>query len=755
MRSSGDGSEGHARSSGSRPGTPARKTRRQKLLDWPRRHDRLMPWLLLIGVFLCGLSLFPRHRESRHASYRLGTVQPKAVIADFDFPINKDVVVLESEQQEAMKAVPPVLVYQDSVRTEAMSALERLQRTIVDLRGNRTPDDAVGEDRGVALSQSVYLALLTGDPSSIFAQARGILRGRFERGIVSEDLERQLGQIQRASLVSGAVDWVGPTDRFFGPERIRRELRDRGDESPEALAVAEVVERFAWPNVVYDDAATVARKRIAHEAVDPSIGMVLKGEKIVGAHERITPEVLLMLQSHEFWRQRREATEGMSPQLGVSAGRFLLLCLLLIGFVLYMQAYRREIVTQLDDLTLLATSMAVFLLLGGLTLNALHLSAYLIPVSGFAVMISLLYDERLALVATSFLTAIIGMVTDLGLTFVLVIGFGAVAAILSVHQLRDRRQLYRLLLYVPLVHIGALIVMGMLGSVPFEQMLTDALYLVANPFIAAGFALFAVPLSETLFGKCTNLTLLELLDLNRPLLRRLMLEAPGTYHHSLMVGTLAEAGAQAIAANPLMARVQGYYHDIGKLRKPEYFIENMMAGRKNPHDKLAPTMSRLILESHVRDGLQLASVSKLPKAVRESIAQHHGTGIMTYFYHKARQMGTQVPETEYRYPGPRPRSREVAIVLLADQVDAASRSLQEPTPSRLQGLVKQLVEKRALEGELDESFLTLKDMAALREAFVPILTALFHGRISYPTLEQKSAKLSSGVGHEPATKAEG
>jgi len=714
-----------------------------------------MPWLLLVGVFLCGLSLFPRHRESRPTLYRLGTVQPKAVIADFDFPINKDAAVLESEQQEAMRAVPPVLVYQDSVRTEALSALERLQRTIIDLRGNRTPDEAVGEDRGVALSQGVYLALLTGDPSSIFSQARGILRSHFERGIASEELERRLGQMQRASLVSGAVDWVGPTDRFFGPERIRREFAGRMDESPEALAVAELVERFAWPNIVYDDAATVARKRLAHEAVDPSIGMVLKGEKIVGAHERITPEVLLKLQSHEFWRQRREATEGMRPQLGIYAGRFLLLCLLLIGLVLYMRAYRGEIVGHLEDLTLLATSLAVFLLLGGLTLNVLHLSAYLIPVAGFAVMIALLYDERLALVATGFLTTIIGMVTGLGLTFVLVVGFGAVAAILSVHQLRDRRQLYRLLLYVPLVHIGTLVIMGMLGSVPFEQMLTDALYLVANPFIAAGFALFAVPLSETLFGKCTNLTLLELLDLNRPLLRRLMLEAPGTYHHSLMVGTLAEAGAQAIGANPLMARVQGYYHDIGKLRKPEYFIENIMAGRKNPHDKLAPTMSRLILESHVRDGLQLAAESKLPRAVRDSIAQHHGTGVMTYFYHKARQMGTQVPETEYRYPGPRPRSREVAIVLLADQVDAASRSLHEPTPSRLQGLVKQLVEKSALEGELDESFLTLKDMAAMRGAFVPILTALFHGRISYPTLEQKSAKLSSGVGHEPAAKAEG
>ncbi len=753
MKTGADASEGAVRSGGGR-GSGGRSLRAY-LTKWPQRNARWIPWLLLVAVFLCGASLFPRSSEVQTTTYRLGTVQTKAVIANSDFPVNKDPATLEAERQEAMAAVPPVLVRQDTVAVQALRSLDRLQETLIDLRGNRPPDQAIPEDDDVAISPSVYLTLSQLEPASIFAQARGLLRECFDRGVVSAELEERLENIDRATLVSRGVDWVGPTHRFLGPQKIEQLLAARGDNSREALAVAELVMRFAQPNVVYDEQATAARKRLAHDAIDPSVGMVLKGEKIVGAHERITSEVLRKLESYEAHKQHLAETEGSGMRLGVVAGRALLLAMLLGGFSFYLASYRPEILRQLDDLTLLAASFGAFLLLGGLTLNALRLSAYLIPVAGFAVMVTLLYDERLALMATGFLTTIIGMVTEQGLIFVVVIGFGSVAAILSVHQLRDRRQLYRLLLYVPLTHIASLGVMGLAASLAFEQLLTDALYLVANPFIAAGFALFAVPLTETSFGKCTNLTLLELLDLNRPLLRRLMLEAPGTYHHSLMVGTLAEAGAQAIGANPLMARVQGYYHDIGKLRKPDYFIENLMAGRKNLHDKLAPTMSRLILEAHVRDGLALARESKLPKVVRDGIAQHHGTGVMTYFYHKAKQMGTDVPETEYRYPGPRPRSRETAVVFLADQVDAASRSLQEPTPSRLRGLVKQLVEKRAMEGELDESQLTLKDLAALRDAFVPILTALFHGRISYPTLEQRSAKFTSGVGSEPAAKAEG
>ncbi len=724
-----------------------------RIAELPARRPRMARLGMALVALLCGISTFPRQEAYEGETYRVGTVQPKAVIAEFDFPILKDPAVLEQEQRETMAAVAPVLVMQDSVRVAALAELEALRERIDDMRSNQVPQPQDETEHDVRLSQNAYLALLTMDSRTIFRDVRQRLGELFERGIVTEERARELAG-GRATLLSGGVDWVGPASRFASPQRIESDLQELAGSGPEGRAVAELVERFAWPNVRYDARATEERRQLARDAVEPTVGRVLKGEKIIGAHERITPEAVQKLESYEEARHLHGAQLELQEQVLSWVGRALMLGFLLGGFVLYLWAYRREVVESASDLLLVTLAFSSFLLLGGLVLNVLRLSGYLIPVAGFAVVITLLFDERFALVATAFLTGILGLVTNEGVAFIVVIGFGAVAAILSVHQLRDRRQLYRLLLYVPMVHLAMLGAVGMLSSLAFEEMLAQALYLVANPFIAAGFALFAVPISEQIFGRCTNLTLLELLDLNRPLLRRLMIEAPGTYHHCLMVGTLSEAGASAIGANPLMTRVQGYYHDIGKIKKPEYFIENQMAGRKNPHDKLAPTMSRLILESHVRDGITLARENKLPRLVRDAIAQHHGTSLMTFFYHRAKQRDPQVSETEYRYPGPRPRSRELGVVLLADQIDAAARSLDEPTPSRLRGVIKQLIEKRVLDGELDDSHLTLKDLAAIRDAFIPILMGLFHGRISYPKVEQSRGKTSAGATAESAAKAE-
>jgi putative nucleotidyltransferase with HDIG domain len=708
-------------------------------------------WLLIALVFVCGLSLFPKQTDYRRTVYKTNVAAPHTLVARFDFPIYKEQSLLRLEQEQAQAAVPPVLVRHDSVQVAALTTLESLRRTILDLRRNRLEMES-DEHGGHGLSQNAYPALFTHDAEEIFREAAGELRVFYDRGIVSEALEQQIEGCRYATLVVGGRDRVTPTDLLISPLRIRqlKAVAPAGRQQ----AIGELVQEHAWPNVTYDEAATRAARQFAKDAVDPTLGTVAKGDTIVEVRRVINEEILRKLDSYEIVRAQRVPSLLLRERVLSFVGRAMILALALAGLVLYLVSYRPEIVADLSDATLLSSLLGLGFLVGGLTLNVLHLSGYLIPVAAFAVVIAMLYDERLALVTGVMMTAAVGLVNDGGLDFIVVIGLGTAVAILSVRQLRDRRQLYRLLLFVPLVHLVARAALALIQSLPFEEMLGDALYLVANPFIAAGIALFAVPLSETLFEKCTDLTLLELLDLNRPLLRRLMLAAPGTYHHALMVGTLADAGASAIGANAQLARVIGYYHDIGKMKKPDYFIENLTVGSKNPHDKLAPAMSRLILESHVRDGVALAREFNLPRVVRDGIVQHHGTGLMTYFYHRAVKKDPLVPETEYRYPGPKPRSREAAIVLLADQVDAAARSLEDPTPSRLRGLVKQLIEKRALEGELDESCLTLRDLAALREAFIPILVALFHGRVSYPTMEPSRGKAAARSPAEPAAKAE-
>ncbi|MBD3236986.1 MAG: HDIG domain-containing protein [Candidatus Eisenbacteria bacterium] len=724
----------------------------RRLRTWPRTHGRPARGILLGLVFLCGLTLFPRGEGFRPTVYKTNVAAPATVIAKFDFPIRKSPARLRTEREERMAAVAPVVQRIDSVKIAAFEELDDLRRTILDLRRNRLELDDPSGVPG-ALSQETYLTLFTQDAAEIFRAARERLRLLYDRGIVSATLAERLGRHEHVTVLAAGAERLSPSDQLASVEQIRAmaAIAPAGAER----AIAELVGEFARPNTRFDQQATERARRLASDAVAANIGEVAKGDTLVEVRQVIDEEALRKLESYEAARAKRAPRLLLRERVLSYVGRAMILALALAALLLYVVSYRPELLASWEDTLLLGSMLGGFFLLGGLALNVLQLSPYLIPVAAFAVIIALLYEERLAFVSSVVLAATIGLVSRGGLDFIVVITLGAAAAILSVRRLRDRRQIYRLLLFVPLVHLAARGSLSLIHASPFAETLGDVLYLVANPWIATGIALFAVPLSESLFGKCTNLTLLELLDLNRPLLRRLMLEAPGTYHHSLMVGTLAEAGASAIDANPLLARVIGYHHDIGKTKKPEYFIENLMVGSRNPHDRLAPAMSRLILESHVRDGVLLARESKLPRAVQDGIAQHHGTGLMSYFYYKALRKDPTIPETEYRYPGPRPRTREAAVVLLSDQIDAAARSLEEPTPSRLRGLVTQLIEKRVSEGELDESSLTLRDLAELREAFIPILTALFHGRVSYPTLEPSRGRAATRSTAESAAKAEG
>jgi putative nucleotidyltransferase with HDIG domain len=266
-------------------------------------------------------------------------------------------------------------------------------------------------------------------------------------------------------------------------------------------------------------------------------------------------------------------------------------------------------------------------------------------------------------------------------------------------------------------------------------LLSDLIMGLLGGIIASVLVLGIAPIIETLFGYTTDIKLLELANMDHPVLKDLILQAPGTYHHSIIVGSLVEAAAKSIAANPLLARVSAYYHDIGKLRKPLYFIENA-GGSENKHEHLTPTMSSLILISHVKDGVEMARENRLGERIGHIILQHHGTSLISYFYQKAKEKENpdleSINEDDFRYPGPKPQTKEAGIVMLADSVEAASRALTDPTPSRIKSLVQRVTNNIFLDGQMEECELTLKDLQKIQESFNRILTAIFHQRIDYP-----------------------
>jgi len=244
-------------------------------------------------------------------------------------------------------------------------------------------------------------------------------------------------------------------------------------------------------------------------------------------------------------------------------------------------------------------------------------------------------------------------------------------------------------------------------------------------------------ISERLFNITTSVSLIELLDIDHPLMKQLSMEAPGTYHHSMIVGSLAEGAAEVVGVNPLFAKVASYYHDIGKVRMPDYFVENQK-DYISKHEKLSPHLSSMIIIAHVKDGVELAEEFHLPEIIRDVIQQHHGTSLVTYFYQKALKESENPPsEQDYRYPGPKPQTKLAALIMLADAVEASSRTLDDPTPARISGLIDKIIKNIFLDGQLDECEITLKDLSEIKNKFEYTLTGIFHRRISYPEIQKK------------------
>ena len=322
--------------------------------------------------------------------------------------------------------------------------------------------------------------------------------------------------------------------------------------------------------------------------------------------------------------------------------------------------------------------------------------------------------------------------------------FVGVVGVISIRRIRDRRQFLQSVFILAVAYICAITFMGFLRMVPIRDIVSDWAYGALNGLLSPVIVYGILPVIESIFDITTDLSLLEFSNLNHPLLKRLSMEASGTYHHSIIVGNMSESAAQAIGANSLLARVGSYYHDVGKIEKSEYFAENMRSG-ENPHEKLSPQMSALILMNHVKKGLELARQYRLPPSIVEVVAQHHGTTLMSFFYQKAVKKNghEETDENVYRYTGPRPQSREAAIVMLADTIEAASRSLKAPTHSRLSGLIEDLVNERFKEGQLNECPMTLVDLEQIKASFLTILGGTFHTRVEYPEKEGSAAVVSA------------
>ena len=350
-----------------------------------------------------------------------------------------------------------------------------------------------------------------------------------------------------------------------------------------------------------------------------------------------------------------------------------------------------------------------------------------------------------------FLAVVLGVMVDFKLSFVLVSVVGGLAAARGVFKFKRRNDLYWAGVRTGAVNALMVLLVTTMISRNDEGFVQLLVWSVPAGFISGILSSFLaaalIPILETVFNATTDVALMELSNLNHPLLKEMIVKAPGTYHHSLVVGSMVEAASEEIGANPLLAKVMSYYHDIGKTEHAQYFIENQKAG-SNPHDHLSPNMSKTILIAHVKDGVELGLQHKLGRPIIDGIVQHHGTTLIQFFYNRAIENQDEtideVQEEDFRYPGPKPQFREAALIMLADSIEAASRSLDEPTPMRLQNIVKNIIQRKFMDGQLEECNLTLKDLSIIEDSFIRVLLGIYHQRIDYPK------RAGGGAGDAPA-----
>ncbi len=403
----------------------------------------------------------------------------------------------------------------------------------------------------------------------------------------------------------------------------------------------------------------------------------------------------------------------------------------------YLYYFNREILENSKVVILSIIILSIIII--SQTTNAID--GYLIPISAATMLISIIIDPKLAILINFFLVIIIGVITGNNMDTLIVLLIGGSVGVFGIVNTHQRYNIFLTGLIVSCANMLTILSFGLIGNAEINYILTKGLYGALNGIFSAILTVGSLPLWENIFGIITPLKLLELSNPNQPLLKRLLLEAPGTYHHSIIVGNLSEAASDAIQANSLVARVGAYYHDVGKLKRPYFFKENQI-NIENPHDKINPNLSTLIITNHVKDGVQLAKKNRLPLIIRDIIKQHHGETIVAYFYHKALndEKTDFIKEEDYRYEGPKPQFKEAAIIMLADSVEAAVRSIQEPTKGKIDGLVRKLIKDKLNDGQLDECDLTLKDLDTIAYSFVNVLMGIFHERIKYPELDLNELK---------------
>lgn len=741
---------------------------------WERALELPLLWLglfLVLGTWclLPGAFLFSHRAEP-------GTIADHDYVATRDLLLDDDEATLQ-KQREARNAVLPVYDYDPGVIAQRDAQLAQLfargRRLLESPGGGKAGEAAARQEAvrelaaspppdGVKLTETAAELLARhGFSADLEERLRAALTQPLRRGVVANKdqlLENRLRGITLRNLSTGAERIHFDLFDYLGYPGEARDFFDsetrgwRGYTAEERRVLADLLVDNLPPNLLPNRSETLARQDAAAAGVGRVFNQIRKGQVIVRKGDPIDAGEARIIAQMRGQRQFRRQL----PPLGAT------LALLALVAVVVWLAERNERVANHSRGRLFSESL--LLALGALLAakfcfvmaNALSVAfespplssaqsyGYAIPFASMALVSALLLGRNAGLVLAVLFSALAARMTVDGeglwaVFYSLAGSLGAIYA-LDLYQFRHRLVMARVGMVVGAINLVMVLVLTAFdpASRGLMQVAFDLVCALAGGLLVTAAASFVLPILEWAFGITTDIKLVELSNTNLPLLRRLAFEAPGTFQHSLMVANLAKEGCEAIGADPVLAYTAGLYHDVGKVLRPDYFIENQRPGH-NRHDKLLPSMSALILINHVKDGVELAREHHLPRVVEDAIWQHHGTRLITYFYSKAMEQKdpdanglTDITEEKYRYPGPSPQDKVMGVLMLADAVEAASRTLVEPSPVKIRGLIRTIVDDILADGQLDATDMTLSDLRSVAESFHRVLSNIFHQRIDYP-----------------------
>lgn len=708
-------------------------------------------FILLITTVIIAL-MFPKG-ESLDFQVSEGMIWTNDdLIAPFSFPVLKDPLIYANEIKQAEESVYPVFVRKD---ISISDTLKSFRENLFEILSENLKNESGPILNPTFFSPEAFSVLLStyrenkNKGKIILNQyldiADGIINKYLRRGILNiNSADKKKDSI---AVRTGNIDKILPVREFefinTANSKIEQEIKNLNLNNDIKKILIEYSLNFTIPNLIFDEAATQIEIEQAKSSVPKYSGIVNENERIVAKHDRITKQVKLKIDSY------KEAKGEEVTQLDFALqflGKFLHIGILILIFGIYLFLFRKKIFSDTRKI-LLISSLFIFLSFITFLINSVTVKAplqYLIFIPVASMILTITFDSRVGFYSTVIISLITGALRGNDYTFMATNFIAGALSVYTVRDIKNRTQIFRSFLFILIGYLVSIIAFGLERFATIESMLYDSAFATSNALISPALTYGLLIFFERIFRITTDLTLLELSNYERPLLRELATKAPGTFNHTLIMSLIAESAAEKIGANSLLARVGALYHDIGKTISPNAFVENQMKG-ENLHNTLKPEESVQIILRHINEGIELARLNKIPQEIIDFIPMHHGTTVMTFFYEKAKELYGEenVNIEEYKYKGPKPNTRETAIVMLADGCESAVRSINEPDENKIENMVNTIINSRIREGQLDDAPLTFADIKKIKEAFLNILILQNHKRIKYPRQHEAEAGIES------------